>query len=210
MTRSALLGAALAVGLVLAGCGTEFNAGETTQPRPTFTADEQLDGAPPVQEPFAIDIPRIGAHSTLIPLGLNPDRSLEVPPVDEPGQAGYYAGEDTGKLGDECLPGARCSAVVVAHVDGYGPDGRKGFPGVFARLSELAPGDEVLVEQADGNRLRFVVERVEQVPKARFPSADFYERDDRPRLNLATCGGAFGNAQPGHYDDNILVWTVLA
>lgn len=208
MRSSSLLGVAL-VGLVLVGgCGTEFVPGDTTEPRPTFAPDEQLD--PPAQVPFAITIPKIDAHSTLEPLGLNPDRSLQVPAPDAPEQAGYYAGENTNQLGDECLPGETCSAVVVAHVDGYGPDGEKGFPGVFARLSELAPGDDVIVEQADGVQLRFVVEQVQQVPKATFPTAEFYERNDRPRLNLATCGGAFGNAQPGHYDDNVLVWTVLA
>ena len=212
MTRSSLLGAALVAGLVLVGgCGTtEFVAGDTTEPRATFAPDEQLDAAPAVVEPFAITIPKIGAHSTLIPLGLNPDRSLEVPPVDEPLAAGYYAGEDKVHVGDECLPSAVCSAVVAGHVDGLHPDGSKGAPGIFARLDELAPGDEVLVEQADGGQQRWVVEEVEQVGKAAFPSEKVYERDDRPRLALVTCGGAFGTATPGHYDDNVLVHAVLA
>lgn len=211
MSRSSLIGAALVTGLVLVGgCGTtEFVAGDTTEPRPTFTPDEQLD-APAVVEPFAITIPKIGAHSTLIPLGLNPDRSLEVPPVDTPLVAGYYAGENTTDLGDECLPSAVCSAVVAGHVDGLGPDGSKGAPGIFARLDELAPGDEVLVEQADGGQQRWVVEEVEQVAKAAFPSGKVYERNDRPRLALVTCGGAFGTTTPGHYDDNVLVHAVLA
>lgn len=208
MTRKSLLGAALAGLVLVGGCGTtEFVPGDTTQPRATFTPDEQLD--PPAVAPFAITIPKVDAHSTLIPLGLNPDRSLEVPPVDEPLQAGYYAGAKP-ELGDECLPGATCSAVVVAHVDGLHPDGRKGAPGLFARLDELAPGDEVVVEDAAGGQQRWVVEEVEQVAKNAFPSAKVYERRDRPRLTLATCGGAFGNAQPGHYDDNVLVFAVLA
>lgn len=211
MTRSSLLGAALVAGLVLVGgCGTtEFVPGETTEPRPTYAPDEQLDAALPVVEPFAITIPKLGAHSTLIPLGLNPDRSLEVPPVDEPLQAGWYAGEKVGELGDECLPSQVCSAVIAGHVDGLGPDGRKGAPGIFARLDELAPGDEVLVEDADGGQQRWVVEEVEQVAKSSFPSAKVYERNDRPRLALVTCGGSFDRAS-GHYLDNTVVHTVLA
>lgn len=210
MTRSSLLGAALVAGLVLVGgCGTEFKAGETTQPRPTFVPDEQLDPEPRVVAPFAIDIPKIGAHSTLIPLGLNPDRSLEVPPVGEPLQAGYYAGEDKAHVGDECLPSEVCSAVVAGHVDGLHPDGSKGAPGIFARLDELVPGDEVLVEDANGGQQRWIVEEVEQVAKAAFPSAKVYERADRPRLALITCGGAFDRAS-GHYVDNRVVHTVLA
>lgn len=213
MTRRSLLGAALVAGLVLVGgCGTtEFNAGDTTEPRATFVPDEQLDAAPAVVEPFAITIPKIGAHSTLIPLGLNPDRSLEVPPVDSPLVAGYYAGEDKAHVGDECLPGSEppCSAVVAGHVDGLHPDGSKGAPGIFARLDELAPGDEVLVEDADGGQQRWIVEEVEQVAKAAFPSQKVFGRNDRPRLALVTCGGAFDRAS-GHYVDNRVVHAVLA
>jgi len=162
-----------------------------------------------VSEPWAITIPKIDASSTLVPLGLTERRELEVPPVDQPLQAGYYAGENTADVGDEVLPGEQGSAVVAGHVDGTGPDGRKGFPGVFARLGELGPGDDVLIDQADGGQLRFVVERVGEYDKDSFPSADVYQVADQPRLNLVTCSGPF-DRNAGHYERNTVIFAVLA
>jgi len=41
--------------------------------------------------PLAIKIPSIGVQSTLLQLGLNPDKSIEVPPLDDPdSKAGWY------------------------------------------------------------------------------------------------------------------------
>ena len=67
------------------------------------------------------------------------------------------------------------------------------------------------VETADGTRLRFVVETIEQPLKDQLP-ADLYTAHDRPRMNLVTCDATseFGGDTPGHYDRNLLVRTVLA
>lgn len=124
---------------------------------------------------LAVQIDRIGAASSLVPLGLNPDRTVQVPPVDQPGQAGWYEyGPRPGDVGP---------AVLLGHVNG---DGR---PGVFSRLAELRPGDRVTVRR-DGRALTFVVDRVEQVSKAAFPTARVYGDTPGPELRLITCGGA--------------------
>lgn len=161
-----------------------------------------------VSEPAAISIPKLGAHSTLEPLGLTADGALEVPPVTAPLQAGWYAGRKPDETGDEVLPGQRGSAVVAAHVDGV-INGKKGQPGLFFKLHELIPGDEVFVDQVDGGQLRFLVERVESHDKDNFPSEAVYQATDIPRLNLITCGGAFDRAA-GHYVSNTIVFTTLA
>ncbi|HLU95211.1 MAG TPA: sortase [Thermobifida alba] len=197
-----VLGAALA----LSGCGTEFvsNPPRAAAPMPTY--DPALDDEP---DPVAITIPKLDVTSTLVPLGLNEDGGLAVPPVEEPEQAGWYAGARPDVDGDEWKPGENGPAVIAGHVDGLHPDGRKGKPGVFARLSELAPGDEVLVEQATGEELRYLVAAVERVPKAKFPWDRVMAEDGRPTLQLITCGGEF-NRDTGHYEDNWVVFTVLA
>lgn len=200
---------ALIVGVLLVG-GCSVPVPDAL--RPAGTTASSTPAPPAVVEPWAISIPKIGARSTLDPLGLTIDGQLEIPPVDSPEVAGWYAGPDKAELGDECPPSTvACSAVVVGHVDGLGPDGRKGFPGVFARLHELAAGDMVLVERADGGTLRYVVERVESVAKDELPS-DIYTLADQPRLNLVTCDsqGGFGNDRAGHYDRNVIVRAVLA
>lgn len=162
----------------------------------------------PVADPIAISIPKIGAHAELIKLGLNADGSLEVPPVDTPLEGGWYAGADVDVDGDETKPGQRGSAVVAAHVDGV-INGRKGQPGLFFKLHELTPGDEVFVDQADGGQLRFLVERVQQFDKDSFPAETVYQESDLPRLNLVTCAGSF-NRTAGHYEDNLVIFTTLA
>ena len=165
---------------------------------------------PPVPEPVpvAVSIPAIGAQSSLVPLGLTPDGALDVPPVDQPMQAGYYAGADPQREGDEWLPGEPGPAVVAAHVDGV-VDGVGGRPGLFYRLHEIKPGAEVLVDREDGSQLRFVVDRVERHPKDEFPTEAVYGDTDRPALRLITCGGPFDQARDS-YVDNWIVWAEQA
>jgi Sortase domain len=198
--------ATLLVGVLLVG-GCSAATPDVSPPAgaPTVSSTPTVR---PVADPIAISIPKIGARSELIKLGLNADGSLEVPPVDQPGLGGWYAGADVNADGDEIKPSQRGSSVVAAHVDGV-VNGRKGQPGLFFKLHELVAGDEVFVDQADGGQLRFLVERVQQVDKDSFPTAAVYEADDMPRLNLITCGGAFDRAA-GHYVANQIVFTTLA
>jgi hypothetical protein len=212
-----LLGAALVASVVtaLAGCGTQFHEGETTQPRPTFEADAQLDA--PVVDPTAIGIAKLGAWSTLVPLGLTDvdcaaaPPCLQPPPIDQPMQAGWYAGADPrvpDGNGDEIQPGEIGPAVIAGHVDGI-VNGTKGHPGIFAELEKLTPGDKITIERNPQPPLEFVVTEVATYPKAQFPSERVYGRTDTPTLRLITCGGAFGNVRAGHYDSNVVVFAEL-
>ena len=76
-------------------------------------------------------------------------------------------------------------AVLVGHVDS-----RTG-PAVFYRLRELAPGDEVLVDRADGTTARFIATSLDSYEKALFPSDLIYYPTLEPQLRLVTCGGPF-------------------
>ena len=164
---------------------------------------------PVVADPVSVSIPKLAAVSDLMYLGRDEAGALEVPPVETPEVAGWYAGDKIDEDGDETKPGQRGSAVIAAHVDGLTPTGEKGQPGLFAKLSTLVPGDEVFVEQEGGTQLRFVVESVEAFAKAELPSERIYRADDAVRLNLVTCGGAFDEAS-GHYVDNIVAFAKLA
>jgi hypothetical protein len=79
---------------------------------------------------------------------------------------------------------------------------------VFYRLRELRRGDLVEVARADGSRVRFTVHRVQEYPKARFPTADVYYPTLTPMLRLVTCGGAF-DRNVGHYLDNVIVFATM-
>ena len=141
-----------------------------------------------VSPPVSISVPRLGIRSSLVDLHKNPDGSLQVP--RDYARAGWWA--------DGPRPGDSAPAVVVGHVDSQ--DG----PGVFYRLAELRPGDQVQVRRADGRTVVFVVQRVQSAAKRTFPTAAVYS-GRQPALRLITCGGEFDRST-GHYLSNTIVF----
>src|SRR5690606_33801643 len=177
------LAAALGLMLVLAGCASEV-------PLPTFD-----DPAPAVERaevgaPELIEIPALGVSSDLIPLWLEPTGELQAPPIDQPMQAGWYAGG--------VKPGEVGPAVIAAHVNAHGRPGR------FKDLHTLAEGEMVFVDD-----LTFIVDKVEKYPKDQFPTLKVYGNTKGPELRLITCGGDFDPAT-GHYEDNIVVYASVS
>jgi hypothetical protein len=183
---------ALAVG----GCAPVPSRPPTAPPTQSTTT-EPVSASPsaPVRfEPVRIDIPRIDAHSSLVPLGLAADGSVQVPPVSKPLQAGWFTGGPA--------PGEPGPAVVLGHVDG---DRQRG---IFYRLHELRPGDGIDIARADGSTVHFEVSTVDQIAKAAFPTEAVYGDTSSPELRLITCGGSFDRAAHS-YRDNIIVYAVL-
>jgi hypothetical protein len=162
-------------------------------PQPTSAAQDVV-AALPKSEPVSIDIPKIGAHSSLVSLGLNPDNTIQVPPVTTPLQAGWYSYAPT--------PGEVGPAVVLGHVDGNHQKG------IFFRLRELAAGDRVSVARKDGSTALFEVTKVHQVPKKDFEAEGVYDDTADPELRLITCGGVFDRGAH-NYVDNIVVYARL-
>jgi sortase (surface protein transpeptidase) len=142
--------------------------------------------------PVRIVIPAIRVSARVIPLGLNPDRTLEVP--KNYAETGWFTG------GPE--PGERGGAVIAGHVDS------KTGPAVFFRLRELRRNDLIKVVLKDGSSVRFAVRSSMAVPKNRFPTKLVYNKRPRATLTLITCGGQFDQAT-GHYRDNYLVFADL-
>jgi sortase (surface protein transpeptidase) len=191
--RRALGAAGVALAFVLpTGC-----AGTAPPAPPPAGTEAAVEAAPtaaptalPEAKPTRLLIPAIDVDTTaVIELGLNPDRSLEVPP--DATTVGWYTRAPT--------PGERGPAVLAAHVDW------KGQEGAFFDLHEMKPGDEIIVERADGRTARFAVRRVERHPKDQFPTTQVYGAVDTPQLRLITCGGDFNNATRS-YRDNIIVF----
>ncbi|MBW0118826.1 class F sortase, partial [Pseudonocardia abyssalis] len=137
-------------------------------------------------------IPALGVDSAMMDLGLQPDGTMEVPPDGT--TAGWYSLSPT--------PGELGPAVLAAHVDW------KGEPGVFYRLRDTEPGDEVRVRREDGTTAVFTVGRVEQYAKDSFPTDAVYGDVDAAELRMITCGGEFDDGT-GNYEDNIVVYARL-
>ena len=149
----------------------------------------------PRSVPTRIVIPAIGVDSSLMQLGLKQDGTLEVPPFDKHAPAGWYRGSPT--------PGELGPSVILGHVDTY-----KAGPVVFYRLAQLHTGNTVQVHRKDGTVAAFVVDRVENVPKAGFPRLEVYGNTARAELRLITCGGEW-NPKVHDYSENTVVFAHL-
>lgn len=145
--------------------------------------------------PFQICIPVLRVDASMMQLGLNKDRTVEVPPLSRVGDAGWY------KYSAE--PGATGPSVILGHVDSaqYGQ-------GIFYRLGQLHSGDKVVVSRGDGMIATFRVDKVSEVPKKHFPTDAVYGATSGPAIRLVTCGGKF-DAASGNYLDNIIAYGTL-
>ena len=145
-----------------------------------------------VATPVKVVIPAIDVAADLVGLGLNDDQSMEVPTF---GLAGWY---EPGPR-----PGEPGPAVIAAHVDSIdGPD-------VFFRLKDLAKGDRISVELADGSTEEFVVRRSEQQLKQQLPVGRIWNDTDDVVLRLITCGGEF-DPNERSYRSNVIVYAAAA
>ncbi|HVV13145.1 MAG TPA: class F sortase [Amycolatopsis sp.] len=176
--------------VLVSGCAAQ----PVRSPSAPATSSTPVPIGMPRAEPESVDIAKIDAHSTLVPLGLNADNTIQVPPVSRPLEAGWYQYGPT--------PGEVGPAVILGHVDGNKQKG------IFWRLKELAAGDEVVVSRKDGSVARFKVTKVEQIDKDVFPTDAVYGDTADPELRLITCGGSFDRSAHS-YRDNIIVYAVL-
>lgn len=180
------------------------SSGTTAEaPAPTTAAVPSVDVAPPAAPlimpaatPVALNIPVIGARSSLVDLGLNSDGTIATPPIDEKdSKAGWYDRSPQ--------PGTLGPAILLGHIDSksYGP-------AIFYDLGKLVPGDTVEVTRSDNTVAIFQVDGVREYQKAQFPTLQVYGNLDHAGLRLITCGGAFNN-DTGHYESNIVVFASL-
>jgi hypothetical protein len=144
-------------------------------------------------DPTHLSIARVGIFTDLMELGLNPDRTLEVPPDTEDAPAGWYR--------NLASPGENGPAVIVGHLDS--PDDK----GVFFNLGAVREGDTIVVERRDGSTATFTVDLVASFAGRAFPTAGVYGSTAHPGLRLVTCGGKFS---PGAgYEDSVIVFASL-
>ncbi|MET9440304.1 class F sortase [Streptomyces sp. NPDC006610] len=178
---------------LLAGAG----AGAPPQPSAAQASATAAPASPvaalPPSPPDRIRIPAIRVDAPLTGLGLTATGSLDVPPADRPGLAGWY------EAGTR--PGERGTAIVAGHVDNA--DG----PAVFYRLGALRRGSVIEIDRRDGGVAVFRVHAVEVYDAEDFPDEKVYGAAPRPELRVITCGG--GYARGTGYRGNVVVFAHL-
>ena len=169
--------------------GFEYDPSTTSRTQPRFT--DARATAKPGGPPVRIGIPAIQVSADVTELGLNRNRTVEVP--EDPDEAGWYR--------EGPKPGQSGSAVILGHVDSTTG------PAVFYRLKSLDPGDQIAVGLDGGTVAHFEVTRVAHYAIEDFPGQKVYAgTPDRPALNLVTCGGKYDRAAGG-YQSNVVVYT---
>lgn len=132
-------------------------------------------------------------------LGLEPDHTLQVPPLAHPEIGGWYTGAP--------IPGDPGTAVLAGHVDG---DHQRG---IFWALSKVKTGDLIYVSRSDGETAEFRVVETNKYCKEStgcskgervFPTRTFYSSQPTPELHLATCGGRY-DSKDHNYLESIVV-----
>lgn len=139
--------------------------------------------------PVRLIIPSIGLDAMIESLGLNDKGEMDVPDGSSP-NVGWYKGGP--------IPGNMGSAVIDAHV--YA---------AFENLRYLKVGSDVIVENARGERLRFVVDDSRVYELGELSSGMLFGRKDARRLNLITCAGQ-PTADGSTYTHRLVVYTKLA
>jgi sortase (surface protein transpeptidase) len=142
------------------------------------------------QVPERLRIGAIGVDAPILPVGVTAG-TTEIPA--DVHEVGWY------RFGGR--PGRSGSTLLVAHVS----SGTQG-PGVFFRLRDLVPGDDVLVEMRDGSSSVFRVIARWSYAKEALPDR-LFDRTGPAMLALVTCGGPYSEAT-GRYEDNIVVYAV--
>jgi hypothetical protein len=147
-------------------------------PTPLPTPTPAPPPPPPVAVPVRLRIPSIGVDARIIPVGVTPSGEMQSPP--DAWTVGWYA--------DGYKPSEPGNAVIAGHVD-YVNVGAA----VFWNLRRLAPGDQVVVIDADEG-------------ENDAPVSTIFGPNPNHGLNLITCDGVF-NPRTHDYNQRLVVYT---
>ncbi|MFF2024549.1 class F sortase [Streptomyces sp. NPDC058171] len=202
MTLLALASAGLVTGCGGSDTPASAATGRGADSAPTSSAShagaDRPDGSPSGSTasrpaaPTRVSVPSLGISSELMPLGLNEDGTVEVPPAERGMTAGWYTGRP--------VPGAPGPAVIIGH------NATRHGPAVFKDLKDIRKGARITVRNAAGANTHFRVTDTETVSKKEFPTRKVYGSTAERALRLVTCDGAFD--AEGHPVDNLIVYAV--
>lgn len=115
--------------------------------------------------PVGLEIPSIGMRTEVVPISRRPEGTLDMPATDA--SAAWYR--------ESATPGEAGPAVMV---------------GLYRQLRLLRPGDEIVVQRADGSEVRFHVSGIGVYPRKAFPNERMYGARNRSSLTLIASSAA--------------------
>jgi sortase A len=179
-----------------ASAATPTLAAAATPAAAVASRSSAVASAPPIRPgaPIRLKISRIGVDAPVQSVGLDGDGAMATPTTAF-AVGWFYRG---------VLPGEPGSAVLDGHLD-WAVSGAA----VFWRLSEVHPGDKLIVQMPGNRVLTFVVDRAAVYPYDNAPLQEIFGASDTPHLNLVTCTGIF-NRSTHNYDRRLVVYSSLA
>lgn len=186
--------AALVAGVLAAFATTSGDgSGQAVASSGSGVTGSTASGSEESEAPTRVTIPSIGVDSSLLRLGLNSDRTVQVPPPEKGMTAGWYSGG--------AAPGEKGATVVIGHNNTrYGK-------AVFHDLGKVRKGADIGVRDAAGKTVHYTVTGTQTVNKNTFPTEKVYGPDPDAVLRLVTCDGSLDAA--GHPVDNLIVYASL-
>lgn len=139
--------------------------------------------------PVRLEVGSVDLDVPLDQVGVQDDGQMQIP--EDADRAGWY------RYGP--APGADAGSTVISgHVDDR--DG----PGAFLALTDVAEGDEVTVEAADGTRTAYRIVSLRTVAKPELAVQEVFRRDGPHVLQLITCTGPW-SPDTRRYTDNLVI-----
>lgn len=142
-----------------------------------------------IPDPSLLAIPSLKITAPFESLGLNANRTIEVP-KNYMGVGWFVYGAKPGEVG---------ASVVVGHLDSVWGSA------VFANLSKIKPGDEIFITRTDDSIVTYRVDSIQKFSQSNFPTKMVYGFISYPGLRLITCSGTW-DKRAGHYSDNLVVF----
>lgn len=199
--------ATVALVVLVAACSTpsaQLTPPDATSPPTTSTEGPVPSPAPDVWV-TGVKIPSIGVNESLtMQVDLNPDHTLGVPPLSSPRMVGWFRQSPVpGDAATGKYPNAVERSVLVGHINA------NHVLGVFADLSKVKVGAQLLALRSDNQTATFQVTKVLIVAKSAFPTATAYGGAKGPELVAITCGPGDLDTAQHNYLQQTLVFAKL-
>lgn len=212
----ALAAAGLATLFVAAACGGDGNdeatvtaspsasAAASASPRPSATLSPTHTPSPePTPTPYngkvmSLRIPKLGVSAPIEELAINARGELDTPKAENTAVGWYYIYDKPGRLnpdnrgwidwgGKAQVSGFYGNSVFSAHVYYHSQ------PAPFQKLTQLEPGDEVIVTMEDGREYTYRVVSEARYHRDTIDMGKIIWPPEKPEneewITLITCGG---------------------
>ncbi len=141
--------------------------------------------------PIRLKIQKIGVNAKIESVGLTSQGAVGVP--KGPTNAAWFnLSARTGNKG---------SAIITGHYGRW----KNGLPTVFNRLDQLQKGDQLTIEDKDGNITAFVVRELRTFDANANALDVFTVNDGKEHVNLITCEGVW-NKSSKSYPNRLVVY----